>query len=722
MPETDVELSPAHYLREYGNHSVGIALSGGGLRAASFSLGALQALNVKMGLLRGPRAAKWISAVSGGSYIASAITLLNAGSRARYVDDEPIGAVDLAANEAPFAPGSPEAAHVLRHSSYLVEDGGWRTATKIGWLLFASFLSLAVLLCWIGVMLIADLTMVSLMTHGWIEGWAGPKPSWMADPLAQWALGVGGVVLFVLLFRSGLRMEATGRFMAKTRATLLRLLALIVLLLAIPFLTARIFASPILSSPAWIADYWLVITIAAVGFGLLVITLRWLARIRALAILGALASGLVATVAAVLPWALAILVICWVGTFAWMEYLRHALAGDEDEGGRMVLGLVGFFAVLIAAVVFYWLPGAISPHRPYRQLLSRCFAVMRTSSNEVAAAVKPEEIALSSLKPSYDQVAYPELVICAAANVSDTGAAPAGSNVLPLVIDSRWVMVGTDRRQRIPVEQMERLKSPSKRRFGVAPQPTLSVASAIAIAGAAVSPAMGRHSIPHLRSMLASLNVRLGVWLPNPMSPQAREDVAEGKSAQFDVGSNHLVMEMVGAHKSTARIVYASDGGHYENLGIVELMRRRCNVIWAIDASADPRGRASSLAQSIMIAESEIGCLIDIDLDVFALNERNRPRTTSVTGTITYPAHEGLPPATLHVLKLGVSDDHSPVIREYERQDPGFPLHATIQQVYSAERFEAYRRLGYETATLLVKNLPAPPEAGSEEIANRFQG
>lgn len=102
----------------------GICVSGGGLRAASFGLGALQALQEHCGLLRGPASADYLSAVSGGSYICGAVTLVNAGSRACRTDGTSLGSSDLPTDKGPFEAGSPEALHLLHHCRYLVEDGG----------------------------------------------------------------------------------------------------------------------------------------------------------------------------------------------------------------------------------------------------------------------------------------------------------------------------------------------------------------------------------------------------------------------------------------------------------------------------------------------------------------------------------------------------------------------------------------------------------------------
>jgi hypothetical protein len=58
-----------------------------------------------------------------------------------------------------------------------------------------------------------------------------------------------------------------------------------------------------------------------------------------------------------------------------------------------------------------------------------------------------------------------------------------------------------------------------------------------------------------------------------------------------------------------------TDGGHWENLGLVELVRRRCETIVCIDASGDKPGAFGTLQEAITLARIEAGASIEIDLD-----------------------------------------------------------------------------------------------------------
>ena len=97
---------------------VGICASGGGIRSASVTLGALQALRREV-LLR----ARYLVSVSGGGYMTGAFQL--ALTRANPE------AESLAAPGDVFTPGSAEEDHLRRHGKYLA-DGGREWLTALG--------------------------------------------------------------------------------------------------------------------------------------------------------------------------------------------------------------------------------------------------------------------------------------------------------------------------------------------------------------------------------------------------------------------------------------------------------------------------------------------------------------------------------------------------------------------------------------------------------------
>ena len=110
---------------------------------------------------------------------------------------------------------------------------------------------------------------------------------------------------------------------------------------------------------------------------------------------------------------------------------------------------------------------------------------------------------------------------------------------------------------------------------------SLTMGLAIATSGAAASPNMGYHSSPTLAFLMTVFNVRLGWWLRNPRDPKVWTD--RGTS----VSLRELLYELLGMTTDDKKWVYLSDGGHFENLGVYELVRRRCRLIIACDAGQD---------------------------------------------------------------------------------------------------------------------------------------
>src|SRR5262249_26889950 len=115
----------------------------------------------------------------------------------------------------------------------------------------------------------------------------------------------------------------------------------------------------------------------------------------------------------------------------------------------------------------------------------------------------------------------------------------------------------------------------------------LDLGTAIAISGAAAAPQMGTVTSPQYTFLLAMLNVRLGYWLRRPLE----RPVFGGWLHRIlpPIGWYYFFRELTGLMNEKTAYLNVSDGGHIENLGIYELLRRRCKFIIAIDGEADPK-------------------------------------------------------------------------------------------------------------------------------------
>ena len=163
------------------------------------------------------------------------------------------------------------------------------------------------------------------------------------------------------------------------------------------------------------------------------------------------------------------------------------------------------------------------------------------------------------------------------------------------------------------------------------PQPTqgkpygarlgLTLGTAMAISGAAVSPNMGYNSSPGVAFLMAMFNVRLGWWIANP-----RGDNPDYWRIKPRISLLLYFWEMFGLTSETRRWVYLSDGGHFENLGLYEMVRRRCRVIVVIDASRDPDYTFNDLGNALRKIWIDLGVSIDFKgLDQLKKRFKERP-------------------------------------------------------------------------------------------------
>ncbi|WP_458368417.1 patatin-like phospholipase family protein [Pseudomonas mandelii] len=242
---------------------------------------------------------------------------------------------------------------------------------------------------------------------------------------------------------------------------------------------------------------------------------------------------------------------------------------------------------------------------------------------------------------------------------------------------------------------------------------------ALATSGAAVSPNMGRASMPMLAFVLTLFNIRLGRWSPNPAQSQWGSP-----SPRF--GLLALLYELLGLSDERSRYVYLSDGGHFDNLGLYELVRRRCAVIIAVDASADEQREMTDLADTIR------KCRVDLGVDI-RFNQLNNFRGDAnalctqgyLIGEVHYDA-QNVGKLVLIKPSLASLRNEPADVLNYAIQNPTFPHQTTADQFFDESQFESFRRLGKLIGEQcfddpLVKQLlrvrkPAPPPVPAKAI------
>ena len=212
----------------------------------------------------------------------------------------------------------------------------------------------------------------------------------------------------------------------------------------------------------------------------------------------------------------------------------------------------------------------------------------------------------------------------------------------------------------------------------------VSLGQAISVSGAAASPNMGYNTSPLVSFLLTMFNVRLGWWFPNPST-----DAGHGSGS---LSALYLLRELFGTADERRRFVNVSDGGHFENLGIYELVRRRASVIIAADAECDSNMAFGSLGNVIRICETDFGARIDVDVASLRKDEKTGlSHAHCAVGKITY-SNGSI--GYLIYIKSSMTGDEEVGIAQYQAAHPSFPHETTADQFFSEDQFEAYRRLG----------------------------
>ncbi len=226
----------------------------------------------------------------------------------------------------------------------------------------------------------------------------------------------------------------------------------------------------------------------------------------------------------------------------------------------------------------------------------------------------------------------------------------------------------------------------------------MSLGTAIAISGAAASPNMGYHSSPIVTLILALFNVRLGWWLGNPR--RSRRTVFGRPIYQCDgpaLAVVPLIAECFGLTNKRADFIYLTDGGHFENLGLYEMVRRRCRLIVVSDAGCDADYAFADLGNAIRKIRIDLG--VDIEMQAMYQVPRDDKYIPGIDrngfycgiGTIKYPKGEA---GTLIYIKPGLYGGEPQDVLNYASENRLFPHEPTSDQWFSESQFESYRRLG----------------------------
>ncbi|MEP7308384.1 MAG: hypothetical protein ABJA98_23010 [Acidobacteriota bacterium] len=238
----------------------------------------------------------------------------------------------------------------------------------------------------------------------------------------------------------------------------------------------------------------------------------------------------------------------------------------------------------------------------------------------------------------------------------------------------------------------------------------ISLGTAMTISGAAASPNMGYNSSSLLELVMTLFNARLGWWLGNPCREMWRL-----RGPRF--GVRPFIDEAFGLTNDTNTWVYLSDGGHFENLALYEMVLRRCKVIIVSDAGADPGYTYQDLGNAVRKIRIDMGIAIEFRRPMPM--SPTRMATSEFSGhhaaiaDIRYGACDGGEDGILVYLKPSLSGDEPADVHHYAAENIGFPHQTTADQFFNESQFESYRRLGLH----VVERIRASaPDAGQMDL------
>jgi hypothetical protein len=617
-------------------NAIGLALSGGGIRSATFCLGVTQVLAGR-GLFKD---IDFLSTVSGGGYTGSFLT-----TRLGEASPTAPGAADdgIAHPDGP----DPEPIRYLRsHAKYLTAID-----LKDRWAMVTAALA-GMILNWSAVVLLVALAAFAAAALS--RGFPGDVGWWKA------ALAVSALLTAVMLLLYGWLMRKR-KAVAQCGGDLLGGLTALTGLLAAGWLIALGHGF----LPGWIAAHWLkgslVGAVAVAGPNIMrFVPVFEKPVVRKIAL-------------QVLLWSAALLVP--LGMLA-LFYALWALGGigitaDGHPLFRYVDGMVVLFAIIVVAGVAVAVLNInlTAPHRLYRDRLAATF--IQTSDTA------PLTMPLTDINPRY---CAPYHLINTALNLpSSTAPALRDRKCDFFLFSKRWCgspMVGYRRT--------------AEWRTNAAPA---DLATAMAISGAAVAPNMGLGSMTSLRSLMTFLNVRLGFWIRNPaqsseqQTPGFRQLVQEmfglgmsGTEPWLNLSDGGHIENMAAYEllRRRCKFIICVDGEsdpHYTFHGFMTLARH-AQIDFGVriesslgDLKPDPKTGLSRVHAVL--------CRVR-----YPEEAANRPE----------------PVGLLLYLKLSVTGNESELIKRYRITHPEFPHQTTLDQFFDEEQFEAYRQLGVHIA------------------------
>jgi hypothetical protein len=668
---------------------VGLALSGGGIRSSTLNLGIVQVLQ-RIGLFQ---CIDFLSTVSGGGYLGSSISA-NYSEPKHDAPPAPLSPeekLQTANARFPFkhVRGTPEPAGFLQlrdYASFLVPHGFIDYMKLPVQLIRGVVVNILVLLPWI--ILFALASSAGMVQQGGRTEWGwtdGLAANWIGG---SFPLTIGSLLLFLLLavvFPIARRLEIWGGRRSELRMfrSIYESAMVVVLLLVVLF--AAVELQPIALNRLGGYIDQISGTVGTIASALAMLGYKFARQIKN--VLGRWALYIVALLGVAAFWLVYLLLTSWfLQSPAWWP--PAPFASPEVLLLPVAIVLLIWSFTLVSA-------NALSMHNFYRDRLCKAFLFRADDKHQsVDSGIDPRLTELSA------EIGPLHLINTALNTRKLPERFRKGRHSEPFFLSSLYSgsrITGYCRTGRL--EEMQK---------------DLSLSTAVATSGAAVSSSMGVYTNAALRFILSVLNIRLGYWITNPMYlDPARRTFMMRVGRLFSVGVGRFFQELLGLITYKTSYVYLSDGGHIENLGIYELVRRQCRLIIVGDGECDSDYTFKGLSDALRLIRVDFGVNIEMDgLDEIRSGEQQFAR-----GTIQYP--NGRLGYLIYLKSSLIGDDMveatvsedayvtSPLraddrrfdelgyVAHYKAKHPTFPQETTGDQFFDETQFECYRALGY---------------------------
>ena len=707
------------------NTGWGIAISGGGIRSASFGLGVLQGL-VRDDLLK---KFHYLSTVSGGGYLGSALTWAlyqGKGMHTTEKDKFPLGkkgmhrVQDVNSKNRQHKGMDNDLLDFIRlHGSYLTPTAKLDIVSFIAVVLRSSFMSLLVYFSFLTVLMTGALWFIYFVynhflkdniPHSLLPFMGFTSSDGINKGLMLW---VGIIILAIIIFK-GL-VYSLGTFFGNKKVPLSSYADFvngqisIGLMLKIS-LTCFLFGSlPYFVD--WTQQFIPYIAGSSTLFGTLVGLWQYNKAHKNEKNSGASSDLLI--------YAGAFALLYGILLFAYLcatQFILNPANGPlpyEMAHPRL------YFALIVLSLVFGWIVNLnrLGPHHIWRNRLMEAFMPDKKAVDEKKwqRATKADTALMENMcKEEYNYKPYhiinTNIILAKSSKVEYSGRGGDNFIISPLFCGSHatgWK---------------------STKNFQKHNSRGITLATAMATSAAALNPNAGVSGEGVTRNtaisvLLSFLNLRLGYWTINP---------GAGSRAERFLGTPNFFIPGLSSEifrtglTETSPNIQLSDGGHYENLGLYELIRRKLSLIVVSDGGADPNFNFDDLSNAIEKVRVDFGVKInfrypDSNLDAIlpgtALKNEinmdyNKKYNIAKNGfAIADIYYEGDDEkegknGKLIYLKLAMIEDLPTDVNSYKGVHPDFPHQSTSDQFFDEKQFEAYRELGYRiTKQMLSSNI-----------------